>query len=103
MTFTGALRGVAAKALAGARTTVAGRQSATFFTSGRNLAVPKVRKTTSDAKVAFGTFLFLYASYYIGTNMRELYRDYFPYDFIMEEHYVHQQRLMREAEAAKEC
>lgn len=102
MTLAGALRGAAAKALAGARTNVAGRQSAAFSTSGRNLAVAKVRKSTSDAKVAFGTFLFLYASYYIGTNMRELVRDYFPYDFIMEEHYVHQQRLKREAEAAKD-
>ena len=66
------------------------------------MAAAKVRRTTSDAKVAFGLFLFSWAAYYGGTNMWELYRDYYPYPCIMEEHYLHQQRLKREAEAAKD-
>ena len=74
-----------------------------FSTSGRNLAAAKVRKTTSDAKVAFSLFLAVYVTYYIGTNMRVLMRDFFPYPCIMEEHYAYEQRKKREAEAAEKC
>jgi len=102
MTLVGALRG-AAMAMARTQTNVAARQSVAFSTSGRNLAAAKVRKSTSDAKVAFSLLLATYVIYYVGTNMRILIRDFYPYPCIMEEHYAYEQRKKREAAEGEKC
>lgn len=93
----GSLRG-AAKAASGMKV-AQGPRAVGFSTSASRLAAEaKTPKTTSDAKVAFALFLSVYTLYYVGTNFRELFRDYYPYPWIMEEHYAYEQRLKREAE-----
>ena len=79
------------------------RSLAFSTTATRSATEAKRPKTTSDAKAAFGMCLVVYTLYYGGTNLVELYRDYYPYPCIMEEHYDYQQRLKREAEAAGKC
>jgi len=95
------LQGGAARVLAMTQPSTVAPGVAAFSTTRHQLAgQAKIRKTTSDAKLAFWlTVVFLLGSYIL-SQLNHLRKHYYPYPCIMEEHYEYTQRLKREAAAA---
>jgi len=95
------LQGGAARVLAMTHPSTVAPGVAAFSTTRHQLAgQAKIRKTTSDAKLAFWlTVAFLLGSWIL-SRLNHLRKHYYPYPCIMEEHYEYTQRLKREAAAA---
>jgi len=95
------LQGGAARVLAMTQPSTVAPGVAAFSTTRHQLAgQAKIRKTTSDAKLAFWlTVAFLLGSWIL-SRLNHLRKHYYPYPCIMEEHYEYTQRLKREAAAA---
>jgi len=104
----GSLRGVVttpsglkAAQASGMRAVQASTSKGFSTSASRFAAEAKKPKTTSDAKIAAFLFFGSFSAYVFGKNMLNLMNNYYPYPWIMEDHYTYTERLKKEAEAAK--